>query len=101
MAVDVGESLVQSWLRHVKRCDIVQTNWKSAFHFGMNRDKADDLLVKIKNDFAFFGKQSAGQIIRQLEIDALGCIIDDKKYIACDIAPRAEILRVPQVECIG
>lgn len=87
MSVDIGESLIQTWLRHVKRCDIVQTNWKAALHLGMNKDKAEALLLKIKNEFSFFGKkQNAAQIVKQLEIDALGCIVDKKRYLACDIA---------------
>ena len=28
MKIDIGESLVYSYLRHVKNCTIVQTNWK-------------------------------------------------------------------------
>lgn len=87
MSVDVGESLMQSWLRHVKRCDIVQTNWKAAIHLGINKDKADRLLDDIRIEFPDFAKgQSSSQIIRQLEIDALGCVIDKKKYFACDVA---------------
>ena len=87
MSVDIGESLLQSWLRHVKRCDVVQTNWKAAIHLGINNDKADDLLSKIRADFPFFAKkQKPLQIIRQLEIDALGCIVKNKEYYACDIA---------------
>ena len=28
MKIEMGESLLYSWLRHVKECQIVQTNWK-------------------------------------------------------------------------
>jgi hypothetical protein len=28
MKIEMGESLILSWLKHVKRCQIVQTNWK-------------------------------------------------------------------------
>ena len=28
MKIEMGESLFYSWLRHVKDCQIVQTNWK-------------------------------------------------------------------------
>ena len=28
MKIDIGESLVNSYLRHVKGCRIVQQNWK-------------------------------------------------------------------------
>lgn len=87
MSVDVGESLMQTWLRHVKRCDVVQTNWKAAMHLGFDKTLAEDLLSKMCSEFPFFGKkQKAAQIIRQLEIDALGYSVSEKKYVACDIA---------------
>lgn len=87
MSVDVGESLMQSWLRHVKHCDVVQTNWKAAMHLGFDKTLAEDLLKKMQAEFPFFGKkQKAAQIIRQLEIDALGYCVSEKKYVACDIA---------------
>ena len=28
MKIEMGESLFYSWLRHVKECQLVQTNWK-------------------------------------------------------------------------
>jgi len=28
MKIEMGESLLYSWLRHVKECQIAQTNWK-------------------------------------------------------------------------
>ena len=28
MKIEIGESLMSSWLRHVKHCQIVQSNWK-------------------------------------------------------------------------
>ncbi len=30
MKIEVGESLCYSYLRHVKQCPIVQTNWKAS-----------------------------------------------------------------------
>jgi hypothetical protein len=28
MKIEMGESLILSWLRHSKNCQVVQTNWK-------------------------------------------------------------------------
>ncbi len=28
MKIEIGESLMLSWLRHVKKCQLVQLNWK-------------------------------------------------------------------------
>lgn len=88
MSTDIGESLMQSWLRHIKRCSLVQTNWKVAMHLGFNQQKSNALLAKIKAEYPFFcPKMDAAQILRQLEIDALGCqIASQTKYYACDIA---------------
>lgn len=87
MSVDIGESLMQSWLRHIKRCDIVQTNWKAATHLGINKNKADTLLAMMRLEYpSFCSGQTAGQILKQIEIDALGCIVANRKYFACDIA---------------
>lgn len=30
MKIEVGESLLLSWLQHIKECQIVQTNWKAS-----------------------------------------------------------------------
>lgn len=30
MKIEMGESLFYSWLRHVKECQIVQTNWTTS-----------------------------------------------------------------------
>lgn len=89
MSVDIGESLMQSWLRHIKNCDLVQTNWKAAMHIVFNKSKAEDLLAKILAEpaFHFFPRnQRVEQLIRQTEIDVLGCVVAKKKYFAGDIA---------------
>lgn len=89
MSVDIGESLMHSWLKHVKRCDIVQTNWKASMHGAFDKSLADDLFAKIQSHpkFSFFApKKTAANIIRQAEIDALGCVVEKKRYIACEIA---------------
>lgn len=33
MKIEMGESLALSWLRHVKKCSIVQANWKPSFEW--------------------------------------------------------------------
>ncbi len=86
MSVDIGESLIQTWLRHVRGCDIVQTNWKAAMHIAYDINKAKKLLEEFYIEFPFFSKQDIQTKIRQTEIDALGCVLDEKKYFATDIA---------------
>lgn len=33
MKIEMGESLAISWLKHIKKCAIVQTNWKQSFEW--------------------------------------------------------------------
>lgn len=52
MTVDVAESLCVSWLRHVKGCQIVETNWKISHEWDIqNLEKIKDLQQKIKTSF--------------------------------------------------
>src|SRR5690554_1833854 len=30
MKIEIGESLLYSWLKHIQKCQVVQTNWKSS-----------------------------------------------------------------------
>lgn len=46
MKIEMGESLIYSWLRHEKLCQLVQTNWKvSPFWELENRQEIEDLFV--------------------------------------------------------
>src|SRR4051812_8251744 len=81
MKIEVGESLVLSWLRHVKKCQIVQLNWKPsvtrwALH---NRPALDEIMEgtrsRYSNQFGLeiFGRKVAlAQLLQQGEIDAIG-----------------------------
>lgn len=101
MSVDIGESLMQSWLRHVKNCDLVQTNWKAAMHIVYNIKNAETLLGELKMAFPFFTtKYSAQTIIRQTEIDVLGCIVAKKRYIAGDIAFHEDGLHYKDIDVV-
>lgn len=89
MSIDIGESLMQSWLKHVKGCDIVQTNWKASLNVGYDKTNAEELLNKMRKEkaFDFFAQgHRVENIIRQAEIDALGCVVSKKHYFAGEIA---------------
>jgi hypothetical protein len=32
MKIEIGESIMFSWLRHAKNCQLVQLNWKPSVH---------------------------------------------------------------------
>jgi hypothetical protein len=80
MKIEIGESLFLSWLRHVKGCQLVQTNWKSASEWDrMHEGKIQDLMDKSYTYFMgkysyniFKGTTSIDQLIAQAEIDVLG-----------------------------
>ena len=92
----MGESLFYSWLRHVKECQIVQTNWTTSGQWPLLHD---DELEEIKSvtDNYFHEKYgydiykktaSLSQLLQQAESDAVGIAIQDgtNKVFAVDVA---------------
>ena len=81
-----------SYLKHVKKCVIYQTNWKSSSQWaflGGEKDarEAFDRLVK-DGLLSFQGKiePSFSQFLKQAEIDILGINLFEKKMYVMDIA---------------
>lgn len=80
MKLEMGESLVYSWLRHVKDCRVVQTNWKPSPMWESDEDaaEAEALMGKIaaffrdKYEYEIFKKNSFEQLLKQAECDAVG-----------------------------
>ena len=85
MKIEMGESLFYSWLRHVKECQIVQTNWKISPKWELKF--SDDLEnIMSKTDELFSNKYgykiykqntSLKQLLQQAECDALGVCVSD------------------------
>ena len=81
MTIDMGESLILSYLKHIKKCKIVQTNWKVSDSW--DKDEAKDIiLANLKNsingiDESIFGKEEISKIIKQAECDAIGITFDE------------------------
>lgn len=92
MKLEMGESLILSWLRHVKKCQIVQTNWKpSKIWDTFQVEETKDFFVTAKQQFGenVFKKSSQNQLMQQAEIDALGMIFHEgciSTLYAVDIA---------------
>lgn len=96
MKIEMGESLFYSWLRHVKECQIVQTNWKVSSQWNLKHENElqDILELETRRFEALRGYQifkqnaSLNQIIRQGECDVLGIAIeeDGTHYYAVDVA---------------
>ena len=89
MKIEIGESLALSYLKHVKKCVIYQTNWKISSQWkNYNEEKLDIIFEKISGRETFRGilKQSKlDQFLKQAEIDAIG-IDQTGKIYAIDIA---------------
>ena len=96
MKIEIGESLFYSWLRHVKECQIVQTNWKISPKWEIKF--SDDLEnIMSKTDELFSSKYgykiykqntSLKQLLQQAECDALGVCVRDgvSEIYAVDVA---------------
>lgn len=39
MKIEIGESLILSWLKHVKECQVVQTNWKASYKWELKNTR--------------------------------------------------------------
>ena len=100
MEIEIGESLALSYLKHVKRCVIYQTNWKLSSWWLQELGKespAEELYEKLKRspnkekiavtdfDVKDVLTSDFSQFLKQAEIDALGVDKDGNVY-AIDIA---------------
>lgn len=86
MKIEMGESLMLSWLRHTKHCQSVQLNWKpSTTTWKLHNQKEIEELMKNVSDYfdehyqmtIFKNNQSYSQLLQQGEIDVLGLEIQN------------------------
>jgi hypothetical protein len=84
MKIEIGESLILSWLRHVQGCPIAQTNWKPSPAWSIRREAGlvSDFermreVAQQRLGFEIFKQSGFQQFIRQAEIDVLGLRFDD------------------------
>ena len=93
MKIEIGESLGYSYLRHVKECWLVQTNWKPSPHWPRFMDdvELDEMFAAMKRRFddaegkVFKQTRAAAQFLQQAEIDVMGVDREGGVY-AIDIA---------------
>jgi len=95
MKIEMGESLFYSWLRHVKECQIVQTNWKPSPSWEVHNEDllqtlkdVTDVFFRDKYDYAIYKTNSLSQLLQQAELDALGICEsrDGSSVYAIDVA---------------
>ena len=81
-----------SYLKHVKKCVIYQTNWKSSSQWaflGGVKDAREAFEKLVKDGLLSFPgktKPSFSQFLKQAEIDILGINLFEKKMYVMDIA---------------
>lgn len=92
MKIEIGESLCYSYLRHVKRCWLVQANWKTSEHWDKKKSDSDlqSLFESMRQQFdpdgSVFKKiKGAGMLLKQGEIDVVG-VDQDGNVHAMDVA---------------
>lgn len=97
MKIEMGESLIYSWLRHIHNCQIVQTNWTASTGVWnlLNRDELKQLMKD--TNLYFYKKYGYGiyknnssleQLLQQAEIDVIGMsfVENASSIVAVDIA---------------
>lgn len=73
MTAEMGESLCYSWLKHIKRCQVVQTNWKTSFnwiHEELNLDVLQEAETWFENKYQFV--KDKNNTYKTTECDVLG-----------------------------
>lgn len=93
MKIEMGESLFYSWLRHIKGCQVVQTNWKASPQWQLSHREeletikdATDRFFQEKYGYHIYKKNtSLSQIIQQGECDALGVCLKEGKANLCAV----------------
>lgn len=88
MKVEIGESLVRSWLRHVEHCEFAELNWKpSPTWEACPNEHVEDLFEKAVTEWPVaFGRNSLLQLLKQAEIDVLGLNNASSKLHLVDVA---------------
>jgi len=77
MKIEIGESLIYSYLRHNKQCLVTQTNWKASGGWDISesiKEQAISEFLKIQkhNEFGKIFPSEIDQTIKQTEIDVIG-----------------------------
>ena len=85
MKIEVGESLLLSWLRHIKECQLVQTNWKASSKWELkNKEVLEQLMINSSDVYKsmygydlYKGNKGISQLLGQAEIDVMGISFDE------------------------
>lgn len=100
MKIEIGESLIITWLRHVKKCHIVQNNWKISTKW--NKYNVEDVNVLWKRVVdvypGVFVNTTLEKALKQGELDVLGVAFeatnDDALYTYCPIKKQQDTYKM-------
>jgi hypothetical protein len=83
MKIEVGESLVRTWIRHCRGCQLAELNWKpSPLWPGEILPKHNKWFEEAKTNLpenTLKGTKNISQFLRQAEIDVLGLCLKEGK----------------------
>ena len=90
MKIEIGESLMLSFFKHVKMCNFYQLNWKVSSNWKISNESYNNVQIiykKILNhpEFSEIFKSELNQLLKQSEIDVIGINSENIIYTA-DIA---------------
>lgn len=83
MKIEVGESIMRSWLRHVEGCQVAELNWKPSLRWPVR--ETPPLMEAAREHFKegiegdIFKGRIVSQVLRQAEIDVFGIKFDADK----------------------
>ena len=109
MKIEMGESLFYSWLRHIKVCQMVQTNWTTSNKWPLcHKEKLEEIKQLTDNFFStnydysiYKNNASLSQLLQQAECDVIGISIQNgsNKVYAVDVAFHENGLNY-EMECL-
>lgn len=95
MKIEIAESLIYSYLKHIEECRVVQTNWATSGKWVIteyDKEKAKLLFEKLKQVKSFkeiFKNNSLDQLLKQAEIDVIGLNTVENSIFGVDVAFHA------------
>ena len=78
MKIEIGESLMLSYLKYVKKCTFYQTNWKVSNNWDISPETSNKVqfyyneIIKTPEFSDIFKKSELDQLLKQSEIDVIG-----------------------------
>lgn len=94
MKIEIGEYAIKSWLIHIKKCQLVQINWKKSPKWNGNIEMVDEIIKCFENKYRkeninlFKKYNKPNNVLSQHECDAVGVKINENsiEYFAVEVA---------------